>query len=145
MDDMKVGYVKIDDVLSLEDSKSIPEIIAAEIDRAISKDIVEVLSKYFPNTVIDEEKVTRLARIIVEEVPSADVAKTEDTVEVIRCRNCKYWDKDNIKKHTYSSDDSTPADFAECTRWSNWSICYNTRYNDYCSLAEEDKEDKRDG
>lgn len=63
--------------------------------------------------------------------------QSEDTVEVIRCRNCEYWDKDNIEKHTYSSNDSTPADFAECTYWSNWSKCHLTRYNDYCSLAEE--------
>lgn len=143
MDDSNVGYVKIDDVLSLEDSKPIPEIIAAEIDRAISKDIVEVLRKYFPNTIINEEKVTRLARIIVEEVPSADVAKSEDTVEVIRCRNCKHWDKDNIQKYTYSSDDSTLVDFAECFRWSCWSTCHKTRYNDYCSLAEKYTEEEK--
>ena len=65
-----------------------------------------------------------------------NVATAVDFVEVIRCRDCKYWDKDNIKQHTYSSEDSTPADFAECTRFSNWFVCQLLRFNDYCSLAE---------
>ena len=68
-----------------------------------------------------------------------------DDVEVVRCENCRHWDKENIKKCTYSSDDSTLVDFAECLRWSNWSICHSTRYNDYCSLAEERKKEYTEG
>lgn len=67
-----------------------------------------------------------------------DAKKKEDMVEVVRCKNCRHWDKDNIKIYTYSSDDSTPAEFAECTYWSCWSTCHSTRYNDYCSLAEKE-------
>lgn len=67
---------------------------------------------------------------IIEDAPSADV------VEVVRCKDCKYWDKDNIEQHTYNSEDSTLADFAECTRWSNWSVCRMVRFNDYCSCGE---------
>ena len=75
--------------------------------------------------------------------PAADVApRSEDTVEVIRCRNCKHWDRDEIRKYTYSSNDSTMVDFAECTYWSCWSTCHSTRYDDYCSLAEEYTEGK---
>lgn len=61
--------------------------------------------------------------------------QSENTVEVVRCKDCEYWDRDNIKKHTYSSDDSTLADFAECKYWSDYVTCHSTRYNDYCSLA----------
>lgn len=85
--------------------------------------------------------------VIPKDTPTADVVpKSEDTVEVIRCRNCKHWDKDNIQKYTNSSDDSTLVDFAECFQWSCWSTCYKTRYNDYCSLAEKDTpEEQSDG
>ena len=70
---------------------------------------------------------------LIKKAPSADV------VEVVRCKDCKYWDKDNIEQHTYSSEDSTLADFAECTRWSNWSVCHLLRFNDYCSCGERSK------
>ena len=67
MMDKEVGYVTIDDVLSLNNSKSIAEILVEEYDRMIAKDIAEVVKKYFPNTKIDEEKVLEMARMIAYE------------------------------------------------------------------------------
>lgn len=67
MMDKEVGYVTIDDVLSLNNSKSIAEILVEEYDRMIAKDIAEVVKKYFPNTKIDEEKVLKMARMIAYE------------------------------------------------------------------------------
>lgn len=69
--------------------------------------------------------------------------KEKDLVEVIRCKDCALWDRKNIKKHTYSKYDSTLADFAECEKWSTWSTCRMTRYNDYCSCAERITDDGR--
>lgn len=59
-----------------------------------------------------------------------------ELVEAVRCKDCEYWDRDNIERHTYSSNDSTLADFAECKFWSNCVTCFKVRYDDYCSLAE---------
>ena len=71
-------------------------------------------------------------------------APTVDAVEVVRCKDCAKWDIENVEKHTYSSEDDTPADFAECFRWSNWSICRKTRYNDYCSCCERRTPNEKD-
>ena len=59
-----------------------------------------------------------------------------DLVEVVRCKDCEYWDRDNIERHTYSSNDSTLADFAVCKIWSNYCTRCMIRFDDYCSLAE---------
>lgn len=59
-----------------------------------------------------------------------------ELVEAVRCKDCEYWDRDNIERYTYSSNDSTLADFAECKFWSNCDTCYKVRCDDYCSLAE---------
>jgi hypothetical protein len=67
MMDKEIGYVTIDDVLSLDKSKPIAEILAEEYDRMIAKDIVEVIKKYFPQSTLDEKKVTRLARMLLAE------------------------------------------------------------------------------
>lgn len=61
------GCVGIDDVLDLSNSKSMAQIIAEEYDRMLSKDIVEVIKKYFPHTTIDEKRVLELARMIITE------------------------------------------------------------------------------
>ena len=65
--DKKVGYLTIDDVLSLDESRSMAQILAEEYDRMISNDIIEVIKKYFPQSTIDEKKVMRLARMILAE------------------------------------------------------------------------------
>jgi hypothetical protein len=65
-----------------------------------------------------------------------DKQPTVDVVEVVRCKDCKFWDKEHIERHTYSSEDSTLADFAECERWSDWAKCRMLRFNDYCSCGE---------
>ncbi len=67
MVDKFCGYVKLDDVLSLDEAKPIGQILAEEYDRMIANDIIGVLKKYFPNTKIDEKRVIRLARMIVAE------------------------------------------------------------------------------
>lgn len=65
--DKEVGYVTIDDVLNLNGSKPIAQILAEEYDRMIAKDIVEVIKKYFPQSTLDEKKVMRLARMLLAE------------------------------------------------------------------------------
>ena len=64
-------------------------------------------------------------------------APTADVVEVVRCEKCKHWDAENVKRYTYSNDDDRLVDFAECFRWSNWSVCRLLRYNDFCSCGEK--------
>lgn len=101
-------------------------IVEKENDMPTYKDIDAIL-RNLPDDLPYKASVKR----VLIQAPEADV------VEVVRCKDCVYWDRENIKQHTYSSYDSTPADFAECIRWSNWAKCNMTRYNDYCSLAEE--------
>jgi hypothetical protein len=60
------------------------------------------------------------------------------------CHECKYWDAENKELYTYDSNPENKdnlVDFAECLRWSNWSICHSTRFNDFCSCAERRAED----
>lgn len=67
----------------------------------------------------------------IASLPTAEVEEIP-----CRCEKCKYWDIDNVEKHTYSKDDDRMVDFAECFRWSNWSVCRLMRYNDFCSCGE---------
>ena len=60
-------------------------------------------------------------------------------VEVVRCKDCKYWDEQNKELYTYDSkpeNKDNMVDFAECLYWSCWSTCHSTRFNDFCSLGE---------
>jgi hypothetical protein len=63
----KANYVVIDDVLDLCDGKSIEKITAEEFDKMVSKDIVAVFKKHFPNSMIDEKRVMKLARMLIAE------------------------------------------------------------------------------
>lgn len=59
------GFVKLDDTISLSDSKPIGKLLAEEYDKMICKDIVEVIRKYLPDTPLDHEKVMKLAKMIL--------------------------------------------------------------------------------
>lgn len=65
-----------------------------------------------------------------------DKGDLEDAVAVVRCKDCKYWDRENSEKHSRSTEDDTLAEFAECFRWSNWSVCRILRDDNYCSCGE---------
>lgn len=68
-----------------------------------------------------------------------------DVVEVVRCKDCKFWDKDHIEKWPYSREDRTLVDFAECKQWSDQSDlgeCILLRFNDYCSYGERKEENE---
>ena len=56
---------------------------------------------------------------------------------IIKCKDCKYWDRENIEMHTRCTGDDTLAEFAECFRWSNWSVCRLLRFDDYCSCGKK--------
>ena len=102
-----------------------------------SETLIEFVKKYIPH--LNGETTLECVERAIREAPTADVApKSSDTIEVIRCKNCEYWDKYNITKHPYSSEDKTLVDYAECEKWSNSSTCYKTKYDDYCSEAERD-------
>lgn len=90
------------------------------IDR---EDLINNLNKFAP------EKYSALVNSLIMKQPAVDV------IDVIRCENCDYWDEKHKEKHTHSNEDSTLVDFAECKYWSNWSTCYCTRHDDYCSQA----------
>ena len=59
---------------------------------------------------------------------------------IIKCKDCKYWDRENIEMYTRSTGDDTLAEFAECFKWSDWATCRWLRFDDYCSLAERREE-----
>jgi hypothetical protein len=60
-------YVKIEDIVGLDEGKSIGEIFAEELDKMIANDIADVFKKYFPHIEIDYKKVLRLARAVIAE------------------------------------------------------------------------------
>lgn len=63
-------------------------------------------------------------------------APTVDAVEVVRCKDCKFWDEETKEKHSRSSEDDTLVDFAECNRFSNYATAQYLRHDDFCSLGE---------
>lgn len=99
--------------------------------RLIDADLL--LEKRFENGMIDGNELLVPYNDVVNAIRQAP---TVAAVEVVRCKDCARWDKDNIIKQAYSSENDTPADFAECLRWSDWSTCRMTRYNYYCSCCE---------
>lgn len=57
-------------------------------------------------------------------INAIDKAPTIDAVEVVRCKNCKYWHSNT--------------EF--CDVWSHMNIAQRTLADDYCSLAERREE-----
>lgn len=53
------------DAWDLSCGQPIGKILADELDKRISEDIVAVFKKYFPNTTIDEKRVLKLARLLI--------------------------------------------------------------------------------
>lgn len=96
MVDKFCGYVKLDDVLSLDETKPIGQILAEEYDQMIANDIIGVIKKYFPNTKIDEKRVIRLARMIVAE----EKGGSECMARYIDLKELEKRIKENIKIET---------------------------------------------
>lgn len=74
-------YVKIDEVLSIDESKPIEQIIAEEYDRMISQDIVLVIKKYFPCSKVTAEDVLILAKSLVN---AEKASEAETAAEVVK-------------------------------------------------------------
>ena len=94
------------------------------IDR---EDLLKNLKRFAP------EHLTPLIVMLIEKQPTADV------VEVVRCRDCKYWDKVKNPKHAGKGICISPNKSigGYCTRKGA------TLENDYCSYGE--RMDGKDG
>jgi hypothetical protein len=63
----KGNYVEIDELLDFDEGKDFVADILAEYDKLIAREISEVFKKYFPFSTINEEKVLKLARMLISE------------------------------------------------------------------------------
>jgi hypothetical protein len=61
----KGNYVKIDELLDFGEQEDLVADLLAQYDKLIASDIVAVFKKYFPYSTVDEEKVLKLARMLV--------------------------------------------------------------------------------
>lgn len=150
MADYKLNTDKIKELLNT------PPALGVEIEQSvfnIAKEFTEKKEEYIYECLVkckvDPDTLMKTAQKNQELMDTlADLNRRlerGELVEVLRCKDCEYWDKDNIEKHTYSSNDSTLADFAECKFWSNCVTCYKVRYDDYCSLAERKADNEQKG
>lgn len=66
--------------LKLEDSveTSLLKLAEKEFDNMICKDIIAVLKKYFPNSTLDEQKVPKLAKMLIAEEKEGKEEKAND-------------------------------------------------------------------
>ena len=58
-----------------------------------------------------------------------------DLVEVVRCKDCKYWDEkvfDPVFRLKYGK--------CKCEHWENYNSYYETNETDFCSYGERKKE-----
>lgn len=126
---MADNFVKLDpnDVFS-EGNDLIGDLcrsIVADMDKQVSDEIAEVIKKhykkYYPGLICDGEKVLRFARLLkAQGVP--------DMVEVVRCKDCKYWRKTK-------TDPILTIDYGECCCKNFWDI-HLTTSKDFCSYGE---------
>lgn len=63
----KGNYVEIDELLDFGEGKDLVADLLAQYDKLIARDIAAVFKKYFPYSTLDEEKVLKLARMIIAE------------------------------------------------------------------------------
>ena len=70
-------------------------------------------------------------RVLIQ-APSADV------VAVVRCRDCKFWDREHIG----CPDDDTLSDYAECFKLSDSIECIYVKCDDYCSHGERKEQNE---
>lgn len=98
--------------------------------RLIDADALPVSKEY----IVDEAGFG--ASFYVVHKSDIDKAPTVDAVEVVRCKDCKFWDEETKEKHSRSSEDDTLVDFAECNRFSNYATAQYLRHDDFCSLGE---------
>jgi hypothetical protein len=61
----KGNYVEIDELLDFGEVKDLVDDLLAQYDKLIARDIAAVFKKYFPYSTLDEEKVLRLARMLI--------------------------------------------------------------------------------
>ena len=150
MADYKLNTDKIKELLNT------PPALGVEIEQSvfnIAKEFTEKKEQYIYECLvkcnIDPDTLMKTANKNKELMDTlADLNRrieSGDLVEVVRCKDCEYWDRDNIEKYTYSSNNSTLADFACCKFWSNYCTKCLIRYDDYCSLAERRADNEQTG
>jgi hypothetical protein len=61
----KGNYVEIDQLLDFGEGEDLVDTLLAEYDKLIATDIAAVLKKYYPYSTVDEEKVLKLARMLM--------------------------------------------------------------------------------
>ena len=63
-----------------------------------------------------------------------DLEPAADVVEVVRCKDCKYWD--NVDVDYKGNPIKTYAGECQCSQWENEYYRYATTGNDFCSYGE---------
>ena len=71
----KVNYIEIDELLDFGEGEDLVADIVAQYDKLIARDIATVFKKYFPYSKVDEEKVLKLARMLMEEANNEQQGK----------------------------------------------------------------------
>jgi hypothetical protein len=61
----KGNYVEIDELLDFGEQDDLVANLLAQYDKLIARDIAAVFKKYFPYSTLDEEKVLKLARMLI--------------------------------------------------------------------------------
>lgn len=71
----KGNYVEIDEVLGFGEGEDLVDTLIEQYDKLIARDIATVFKKYFPYSTVDEEKVLKLARMLIEEANNEQQGK----------------------------------------------------------------------
>ena len=61
----KGNYVEIDELLDFGEQKDLVDDLLAQYDKLIAREIAAVFKKYYPYSTLDEEKVLKLARMLI--------------------------------------------------------------------------------
>ena len=61
----KGNYVEIDEILGFGEGEDLVDTLLAQYDKLIARDIATVFKKYYPYSTLDEEKVLKLARMLI--------------------------------------------------------------------------------
>ena len=61
------NYVEIDELLDFDEGEDLVDNLLAQYDKLIARDIAAVFKKYYPYSTLDEEKVLKLARMLIAE------------------------------------------------------------------------------
>lgn len=61
----KGNYVEIDELLDFGEGEDLVDTLLTRCDKLIARDIAVVFKKYYPYSTLDEEKVLKLARMLI--------------------------------------------------------------------------------